>query len=316
MASSLPELHEFRHDPLSNRWTAMAPARAGRPHTTRTAAVSAAPPESCPFCPGNESKTPPELARAGPGEPGTLGWRVRVFPNLYPIIDGENGTHEVAALSPGHFTSLARLTDDGAVELFDMLADRMRVHATAGHAYSQAIVNHGSEAGASIEHPHAQLLALHFAPPVIVDEATRLQRDSCAICTTANTELAHVGADRDLLVVDSEAPAWCPWASAFPYEMLIAPREHVGSFENGPATHRAAAARSVRRALTRLIDVLGDAPYNLVVHTTTAGADDFHWHVHIWPRIARLAGFELGTGIGANTVLPETAAAELRGGSS
>ncbi len=307
MTGNLPRLHELRHDPLSDRWTVMAPARSGRPHTTRAAPLSPPSAESCPFCPGNESKTPSELARAGPGEPGTHGWRVRVFPNLYPIVDGEIGTHEIVALSPGHFTSLAGLTDDGAVELFDVLADRMRVHATAGHVYSQAIVNHGREAGASIEHPHAQLLALHLAPPVIVDEATRLRRDSCVMCTMT---------DRDLLVVDSEAPAWCPWASAFPYEVLIAPREHVGSFENGPAIHRAAAARSVRRALARLIDVLGDAPYNLVVHTATAEADDFHWHVHVWPRIANLAGFELGTGIGANTVLPETAAAELRGVSS
>ena len=290
----------------------MAPARAVRPHTTRAAPPSSPNTESCPFCPGNESKTPPELARTGPGGPGEPGWRVRVFPNLYPIVDGEIGTHEVVALSPSHDRSIGRLSHDEIVELFDLLADRVAAHERAGYASSQAIVNHGRAAGASIEHPHAQVLGLHLQPPTIVAEAKCLERSACVVCALQGSEGAP---DSAFIVVAGDAPAWCPSASAFPYEMIVAPREHLATFHAGDSdavVARAAVARTVSEALARLDATLDDPPYNVVVHAPPFATADFHWHVHIWPRSSNLAGRELGTGIGANTVLPEDAAAQLR----
>lgn len=295
----------------------MAPARAGRPHTTRATKRATTPTspntESCPFCPGNESQTPPELARTGAGGPGEPGWRARVFPNLYPIVDGDIGTHEVVALSPSHDRSLGRLSHDEVIELFDLLADRVAAHERAGYASSQVIINHGRSAGASIEHPHAQVLGLHLQPPTIVAETRRLERSACVVCALQGSEGAP---DSALTVITGDAPAWCPSASAFPYEMLVAPGEHLVAFhadDRDAALARAAVARTMGEALARLDATLDDPPYNVVVHAPPFATADFHWHIHIWPRISNLAGLELGAGIGANTVLPETAATALKG---
>src|SRR5438874_12957464 len=102
-------MSELRHDPLSGHDVIVAAGRGTRPVTfAQSPAERTAGPLECPFCPGSESKTPPEVARTGSGAPGTPGWRVRVFPNLYPIVE----THEVIALSPAHDRSLAQLDDD------------------------------------------------------------------------------------------------------------------------------------------------------------------------------------------------------------
>ena len=154
---NLIAMSELRHDPLSGHDVIVAAGRAARPVTfTARADERRAEAPDCPFCPGEEARTPPEVARTGTGAPDTPGWRIRVFPNLFPIVE----THEVIALSPAHGRSLARLDDDEVVELFTVMRDRVRAHLLAGHAYAVAIVNHLRPAGASIEHPHAQVFAL------------------------------------------------------------------------------------------------------------------------------------------------------------
>src|SRR4051812_19920287 len=118
-------MSELRHDPLSGHDVIVAAGRAARPVTfapTREPEPQAHGSPSCPFCPGAEAETPPEVARTGTGAPGTSGWRVRVFPNLYPIVD----THEVIALSPSHDRSMAHLDDDEVVEVFSVMRDRVR----------------------------------------------------------------------------------------------------------------------------------------------------------------------------------------------
>jgi len=159
---------ELRHDALTGRLVLLAPSRAGRPNTT-------SPPlpggdrggeagGGCPFCPGHEHETPPELARTGDGIPDGPGWRVRVVPNLYPIVGGlgagpgATGAHEVVVLSPDHARAFGALDQDQATEVLGVLRDRARVHAQAGRAHVQVLLNHGRGAGASIAHPHAQLL--------------------------------------------------------------------------------------------------------------------------------------------------------------
>lgn len=282
------------------------PAAGADPASPRTAA--------CPFCPGNEHQTPPELARTGAGDAGSPGWHSRAFPNLYPIAADGVGTHEVVAISADHDRSIGRLNSGEAVELFDLLGDRVAEHERAGYAFSQVIVNHGRAAGASVEHPHAQVLALHARAPAIAAEAGRLGRTDCVLCALVAEDATPASG---LVVVEGDAPAWCPRASALPYEMLLAPREHRATFHgasDGARQARAAVAGALRDALGLLDAALDDPPYNVVVHAPPfTGRPDFHWHVHVWPRIGSLAGFELGTGLGANTVLPEDAAALLRG---
>jgi UDPglucose--hexose-1-phosphate uridylyltransferase len=155
-------MSDLRHDPVTGRVVIMAADRATRPHTLAQADRDEdRGPEECPFCPGHESMTPPEILRTGDGVAGEPGWRVRVFPNLYPITEA----HEVVVLSPDHYRTFADLSDDAAAEVFTVLRDRVRAHLDAGLPFATAIINQGRAAGASIAHPHAQVFGLDFVPP-------------------------------------------------------------------------------------------------------------------------------------------------------
>jgi UDPglucose--hexose-1-phosphate uridylyltransferase len=259
--------------------------------------------------------TPPEIFRTGDGAPETPGWRVRVVPNLYPIVGGDDagpgatGAHEVAVLSPAHGRSLAQLDEGQATEVLTVLRDRVRHHLRTGRAFVQVVVNHGAAAGASIEHPHAQLVALDFVPPAVehaVRRAEAVQRD----LVVGDLELAG----DDLRVLDGAAPAWCPDAPSTPYEFRVALREPGAHFDGADDGEIAAVAHTTRSVLRLLAAAVGDVPYNVVVHTAPPGVtdDSFHWYVEVQTRIAVVAGFEQGTGILVNTTPPDVAAAQLR----
>jgi UDPglucose--hexose-1-phosphate uridylyltransferase len=295
-------MSELRHDPLSGLDVIVAAGRAARPVTfaARPGERRAEAPD-CPFCPGQESQTPPEVARTGTGEAGTPGWRVRVFPNLFPIVE----THEVVALSPAHGRSLAQLDDDEVVELFTVMRDRVRAHLAAGHAYAVAIVNHLRPAGASIEHPHAQVFALDSVPAAVVERIARFG--------DAERDLVRDDADpAELVVARAPARAWCPSASTSSYLVRVAHEAAGPAFDTADDDVLAATAVTARDVLARYDAALGDPPYNLVVHTAPPGAGPYHWYVEMVPRLSVVAGFEQATGILVNTVPPELAAATLR----
>jgi UDPglucose--hexose-1-phosphate uridylyltransferase len=171
------------------------------------------------------------------------------------------------------------------------------------------VINHGAAAGASIEHPHAQLVALDFVPPAVehaVRRAEAAQRD----LVIGDLELAG----DDLQVLDGTAPAWCPHAPSTPYELRVALREAGAHFDGADDGEIAAVAHTVRSALRQLAAAVGDVPYNLVVHTAPPVVTDdaFHWYVEVQTRIAVVAGFEEGTGVLVNTTPSDIAAAQLR----
>ena len=307
---------ELRRDELSGRWVLLAPGRAARPHAFSVRPSDARDaPGDCPFCPGNERETPPEVFRTGEGTPDTPGWQVRVVPNLYPFVGGEDpgpgatGAHEVVIISPGHDRTLARMAEDEAVMTLTVMRDRVRHHLADGRAYVQAAVNHGPAAGASIDHPHAQVIALDFVPPAVEGTLERVNAAGDDLVAAA----AAGAAGRGLAVVEGPAPAWCPEAASAPYEMRVAHRSTRARFDEATDAEIAVVARATREALRRLDGVLGHAAYNLVVHTAPPGPPGFfHWYVEVRPRVAVVAGFELGTGVYVNVVAPEDAAAALR----
>jgi len=306
----------------------VAVERAARPFTFPAGPAGDVEPDDCPFCAGREQMTPPEVHRTGPGAAETEGWRVRVVPNLYPIVGpaepheraessgfGEqhgatrvSGAHEVIVLSPDHNASFGNLDDSAATEVLTVIRDRVRFHIEAGHAYVQAFVNHGKAAGASIAHPHAQVVALDLVPHAVEAAVERL-----ASTDLVARELADARRD-DLVVVDGPAPAWSPFAALVPYGMRVAHRSTRARFDEATDAEIRVVAVGLRDALKALRSALGDVPYNVVIRTAPPGrtAGEFHWHADVLPRITLVAGFEEGTGILINVVPPEQAAAQLR----
>jgi UDPglucose--hexose-1-phosphate uridylyltransferase len=304
-------MSELREDLLTGARVIVAPGRSVRPDTFRTRASQLpSTSASCPFCAGNEHETPPEVARRGAGEPETPGWRVRVVPNKYPLVgEGVRGAHEVVVLSPAHDRSFADLDDAAAVEIFDVLRDRIGSHLAEGHTHAHAFINHGKPAGASIEHPHAQVIALDFVPPFVDAMLDRF--------AGAHRDLVHGALDEaraaDLLIADGDAVCWCPPAPEVPYMARCALPFGRQRFDIAADGEVRAIALAVRDYLTRLRLVLGDVPYNVIINTAPA-ADDrpYHWWIDIIPRLTVTAGFEHATGLTVCTVAPEAAAAAIR----
>lgn len=320
-------MSQLRLDPLTGRWVVVSTNRSGRVQAfpaggTPSAANGERP---CPFCPGNEEETLPALVTHDAGG----SWLVRVVPNLYPAFEGSapmvvshrrpvftqapgSGIHEVLILSPHHDQPWADLPDDQVDLVMEAIVGRVATHAcTPGLRYSQAIVNSGREAGASIDHPHAQLLGMPFVPRELADEQAGFARfeGSCLLCATAAAEAA--GGDRLVRATD-EVVVLCPFWSAAPYEMLVVPGPHGAHVHRAGAATLRAVGRALRDALGRLRTCVGEVPYNLVLHSAPyRAAGTFHWHVHVVPKLTTPAGFEFGTGVMVNVVAPEGAAADL-----
>lgn len=321
-------MSQLRLNPLNGRWVTVVAERAQRPSdfAPRVAQVEADPARPCPFCPGQEEATPPALESYD----SEGGWVVRVVPNLYPAFFGDDsmavrnlgpvhvqaaasGIHEVFVFSPVHNETWADLDDRDAATVMGALRDRLKDHARMPHVrYTQAIVNQGREAGASLAHPHGQLLGVPFVPGEILDEERAFARfdGGCILCTTAEAELADgsrvVYADENVVVV-------CPFWSGTPYELLVIPLSHDAHLQDSDDDTLTAVGVALRNALAGLRLSVGDVAYNLVFHTAPHRHDGpFHWHAHVWPKLVTTAGFEMGTGVLINIMPPEQAAQELR----
>ncbi len=290
-------------DELTGDRVILAPARALRPDTFRVQSdpLPASVP-SCPFCAGNELETPPEVARCGPGEPDTAGWTTRIVPNKYPLVgDGVPGAHEVVIFSPAHDADIGALSESCAADVLIALRDRARFHVGNGLVYPHAFVNQGKAAGASMEHPHAQLVALDFAPE---RAQVRLDRFTAAAFLD----------DQEHRIADGEVRTWCPRASATPFTIRLAPTDGGARFDESTDEQTRATGIALRDAIARLRSVLGQVAYNVMIETAPAShTDAFRWWVDVVPRLTTTAGFELGTGLSVNIVAPETAADALRG---
>jgi UDPglucose--hexose-1-phosphate uridylyltransferase len=321
-------MSQLRLDPLTGRWVVIAAERLERPSAfqTRRLPVEDDPNRPCPFCPGGDEAEAPSLEVYGPD--GT--WQVRIVPNRYPAFSGADpmvvshlgpvftqapagGIHEVFVITPEHEATWADLSDEQASLVMYALRDRMAEHSSIpGLRYSQAVVNRGREAGASIEHPHGQLMSMPFVPGETANEMAGFARfqGNCLLCAVADAEedVRHrlVAADDQVVVV---SPFW----SGSPYEMLIIPRHHGPHLYEATDEDLSAMGRAVRVALRALRGRLGDVAYNLMFHSAPYRVTGVHhWHIHVVPQVTTRGGFELGSGVLINVVPPELAADELR----
>jgi UDPglucose--hexose-1-phosphate uridylyltransferase len=219
------------------------------------------------------------------------------------------GGHEVIVNAPEHETAMAELGEERFLGAIATWRERMRAH--SGAAYVQVVVNEGAGAGASLPHTHAQLYALPFVPAAVARERERAgaySERTAGAGLLSDVLVEEVRRKERLVAIDDEAALICPWASRSPYEMRVVPRQASARFEDD--TGGAAMIHTAMRALAKRFD--GPPELNLWVATAPHGADSFHWHVDIAPRLTTKAGFELGTGVDINIYPPERAAADLR----
>ncbi len=319
---------ELRQDIISGRWVIIATNRAKRPDMMSVTRVSTVAKEkSCPFCEGHEFLTPPELdsIRLDGSKPNEAGWRVRAVPNKYPALgkDGDlisesfyglssaDGYHEVIIHSPDHQTGLGEQSLEQIDLILRLYRKRYQVMSEDPNIKATlVIVNHGKEAGASLEHSHSQLFAMTIVPSeikleyTVFDEHIKANGD-CVFCDL----ISHEQAKAIRIVAENERfIAFCPYASRVPFETWILPKEHLGTFElSGDETIRSC-SEILKKVLTDLKEGLNDPPFNYWIHTRPASQGDFHWHIEILPKLSVAAGFEMGTGIMINVVKPEDAA--------
>jgi UDPglucose--hexose-1-phosphate uridylyltransferase len=219
------------------------------------------------------------------------------------------GAHEVIVNSPRHVTAMAELDEQEFAAAIATWRERMRAHPDA--SYIQLIVNEGGGAGASLEHSHAQLYALPFVPAAVARERERAGaygERTAGSGLLSDVLVEEVRRRERLVAIDDEAALICPWASRSPFELRVVPRAENASFADDTAG--VAMIRTAMRVLAARFD--GSPELNLWIRTAPHGAEPFHWHVDIAPRLTVKAGFELGTGVDINVYPPERAASDLR----
>jgi UDPglucose--hexose-1-phosphate uridylyltransferase len=329
-------MSELRKDPVMGRWVIIASDRAKRPTDFRPDPAPAPNPENCPFCEGREARTPPEIIayrRHGTTANGP-GWWVRVIPNLYPALTIEGdlekrgvgiydkmrgiGAHEIIVETPDHRLSLTDIPEERVREVLWAYRDRL-VDLKKDHRFVYGLIfkNVGLRAGASLEHTHSQLIVTPTIPSTPMREMQGASdfyrfRGRCIFCDMILQEL-DTGAR--IIVDEPDFVALAPFASRFPFEAMILPKEHSSHFENVAKYEIEGLANTLQRTLKKIEQALYRPSYNYIIHSTPfdlGEIDYYHWHIEIIPRITRVAGFEWGTGFYINPVVPEEAAEYLR----
>jgi UDPglucose--hexose-1-phosphate uridylyltransferase len=327
---------ELRKDPITDRWVIIATERARRPADFVREPVPAAPSgRFCPFCAGNESKTPPEVLayRSGSGA-NQPGWSLRVVPNKFPVLEIEGelgregeglfdrmngvGAHEVVIESPDHILNISDLREKAVEQVLWAFRDRVRdLKNDRRLRYVLLFKNQGTAAGATLEHTHSQLIALPVVPKRVQEEVDGSKayydfKERCVFCDLIRQEArtgVRVLTETDRFIVVA------PYASRFPFETWILPRYHRSHYEDIDAQQLENLAWVLKTTLRKIDKVLEHPPYNFLIHTAPlqeAANPWYHWHIEIIPHLTRVAGFEWGTGFYINPTPPEEAAQFLR----
>ncbi|MHB8871780.1 MAG: galactose-1-phosphate uridylyltransferase [Candidatus Doudnabacteria bacterium] len=328
-------MSQFRQNPISKHWVLIAPNRSKRPEQfAREPVISQNMPEiipACVFCPGNESKND-DISRFPKGK----NWEIRVIPNKFEALsdvpltaDKEfyisrsgTGDHEVV-ITRKHNEPIALQSTTTVVNTIKVLQQRyLELAKHQNLAYVQIFYNHGREAGASLIHPHFQIISTPFVPHNVHEEILGCYHyyrahNKCIYCAIIEEERKQ---NERVMYETEDFIVLAPYASRSPFETWILPRKHGSNFEEITEKETIQLANVLKMVLGRLYTKLSDPPLNFYIHTmplqhATHSAykkETFHWHLVIFPRIAIWAGFEYATGIPINPMPPEDAVKFLK----
>jgi UDPglucose--hexose-1-phosphate uridylyltransferase len=297
--------------------------------------------KECPFCPGNETLTPPAdlvlvkmgdtLVKQTDSEGEVIsGWVVRSFPSRHPVVTptapasyGEYphysepaiGYHYIVVATPKHEQSFSQIDVDQWTSVLATVQDKVRwLYAQRGVSYVITFINSGNGSGETVPHPHLQIVTIPRLPPSLEMEAVTVQNslNELGICPMCQIVASESGGPRQIISTEFYI-AFAPWASSHAYEFWIYPKRHQTSMLKLSQKELMDLAVMLRSTLGGLAKVLPDVGFNLVVHSSSEKktTKQIHWHIEVYPRTSTWAGLELGTGVFLSETSPESAAEQL-----
>ncbi len=335
-------MSELRKDPIISRWVIIATDRGKRP-TDFVSVKQTGEAVSCPFCEGNEGMTPPEIfaIRNGGSLANTKGWEIRVVPNKFPALVVEGtveregmgmfdkmsgiGAHEIIIETPAHDDHLSQRSPERIVHLLDTYQKRfVDLMRDKRLLFAMIFKNMGERAGASLSHPHSQIIATPIVPKRVTEEINGSleyynYKMRCIFCDIIGEEKRF---GSRIVYENVSFISFCPYASRFPFEIWLLPKRHMAGYEMMTAQEMIELADCLKITMKRLSTALGNPQYNYMLHTGPNESiprdpwpdikEHYHWHFEIIPKLTRVAGFEWGTGFYINPTAPEDAAEFLR----
>ena len=327
---------QLRRDPITGRWIIFNTESPKGACDFEVVPQERKGQATCPFCYGKEHETPPEIEafREKGTAPNSPGWFTRVVPNKFPAlrIEGELeptgigiydrtngiGAHEVIIETPHHDKEMPDLSVEEVRNVLRMYRNRcLDLKKDKRFKYFLIFKNYGKSAGATLEHPHTQLIALPFVPLRVQRELKGAQRyhdyrDRCGYCDMIQQEQD----DKERIVCENNGfLAFSPFVSRFPFECWILPKEHASDYVTISDQGLLDLAKILQDLLGRIKKTVHDPSYNMIIHTSPVEnlyEATYHWHIEIMPRLTQVMGFEWGTGFYINPTSPEKAAHDLR----
>lgn len=327
------KISELRQDPVTGDWVVIATGRGKRPEEFANQdkeEVSQDSDHKCFFCYPEETGQEKDVLIYTDSKND---WTLRVFPNKYPAFSrgkrmkhweegpyfGMDGTgyHELV-VTRDHEKSLGQLDPMQVAEVIDAYQDRyISLMNKKSVNYIDIFHNHGKKAGASISHPHSQLVAIPVISPYVNGELSGAetyyrQNKECIYCAMFSWEQEH---GKRMVFENDEYLAFCPFASRAAFEVWVVPKKHKPYFERTSREEKVKVGEVLQKVLEKIGKGLNNPDYNFYIHTSPCDGKDyphFHWHIEILPRTSVWAGFELSTGVEISTIEPEEAASFLK----
>ena len=326
-------MSELRLNLITREWVIIATERAKRPEEFRKVKNKKNLPgylDSCPFCPGNEQRTPDEIMRIPYGD----NWKIRVTPNkfsaLSPDVNRERknvgrrhiitgfGKHEIIIESPVHNMSIAGMPVDDIADLLRMYRERFEaIYQEPGIEHVIIFKNYGEGAGTSLLHPHSQIIGTPVTPLQVrhrIEEGMRYfdNTGGCLMCACLNDEISD---GRRIILDTGHFMTFVPFAALSPFHTWIFPKRHCATFSSITEEEVKDLAFHLKTILLKFYDGLEDPDFNYIIRSENpkeCASEYFHWYISIVPRLTQTAGFELGSGMYINTSIPEESAEFLR----
>lgn len=322
-------MSELRLNLITREWVIIATERAKRPEDLKRIKNKQYLPEysdTCPFCPGNEQRTPDEITRI----PYKDKWKIRVTPNKFSVLsldverqrknEGRRhsitgfGKHEVIIESPLHNMIISRMTVGDIADVIRIYRDRFdALYQEPGIEHVIIFKNYGEEAGTSLLHPHSQIIGTPVTPLQVrhrIEEGMRYfdNTGGCLMCASLNDEISD---GRRIILNTDHFVTFMPFAALSPFHTWIFPKRHCATFSSIKEDEINDLALHLKNILRKFYVGLEDPDFNYIIRSENpkeCKSEYFHWYVSIVPRLTQTAGFELGSGMYINTSIPEESA--------